>query len=32
MAAYEHLQIYKKIMDLAVFVESMVMRFSRYQR
>jgi hypothetical protein len=32
MAAYEHLPIYKKMIDFAVFVESMVMRFSRYHR
>lgn len=32
MAAYEHLPIYKKMMHLAVLVESMVMRFSRYHR
>jgi hypothetical protein len=32
MAAYEHLLIFKKMMDLAVLVEGMAMRFSRYHR
>lgn len=30
MAAYEHLPIFKRLMDLAVFVEKVVSRFSRY--
>jgi hypothetical protein len=32
MAAYEHLPIFKKLMDLTVFVEQMVSRLSRYYR
>ena len=32
MAAYDHLPIFKRMMDLTVYVENMVMRFSRYHR
>jgi hypothetical protein len=32
MAAYEHLPIFKKLMDLTVFVEQTVSRFSRYYK
>jgi hypothetical protein len=32
MAAYDHLPIFKKMMNLTVYVENMVMRFSRYHR
>ena len=32
MAAYDHLPIFKKMMELAVFVENMVIRFSRYHK
>jgi hypothetical protein len=32
MVAYEHLPIFQKRMDLTVFVEQMVSRFSRYHR
>ncbi|MBI5675185.1 MAG: four helix bundle protein [Nitrospirae bacterium] len=32
MARYEHLPIYKKAMDLAVYIENMVKGFSRYHK
>jgi hypothetical protein len=32
MAAYEHLPIFKRLMDLTVFVEQVVSRFSRYYK
>lgn len=32
MAAYEHLPIFKAILDVTVFVEQMVMNFSRYHK
>jgi hypothetical protein len=32
MAQYEHLPIYKKAMDLAVYVEQIVRVFSRYHK
>ena len=32
MAAYEHLPIFKKMMDLSVFMEQTVSHFSRYHR
>lgn len=32
MARYEHLPIYKKAMDLAVYVENAVRGFSRYHK
>ena len=32
MAHYEHLPIYKRALDLAVFLENVVMGFSRYHK
>ena len=32
MARYEHLPIYKKAMDLAVYLEKIVCNFSRYHK
>jgi len=32
MAQYEHLPIYKKAMDLAVYIENVVRGFSRYHK
>ena len=32
MAQYEHLPIYKKAMDLAVYIENVVRAFSRYHK
>ena len=32
MARYEHLPIYKKAMDLAVYLEKVVRNFSRYHK
>jgi len=32
MARYEHLPIYKKAMDLAVYLEKIVRGFSRYHK
>ncbi|MBI4686691.1 MAG: four helix bundle protein [Nitrospirae bacterium] len=32
MARYEHLPIYKKAMDLAVYIENVVKGFSRYHK
>ena len=32
MAQYEHLPIYKKAMDLAIFIENIVRRFSKYHK
>ena len=32
MAQYEHLPIYKKTMDLAVYIENLVRGFSRYNK
>ena len=32
MARYEHLPIYKKAMDLAIYVEKIVRNFSRYHK
>jgi len=32
VAQYEHLPIYKKAMDLAVYIENMVKGFSRYHK
>ena len=32
MARYEHLPIYKKAMDLAIYVEKVVRNFSRYHK
>jgi len=32
MARYEHLPIYKKAMDLAVYLEKIVRNFSRYRK
>jgi len=32
MAQYEHLPIYKKAMDLAVYIENIVKGFSRYHK
>ena len=32
MARYEHLPIYKKAMDLAVYIENVVRGFSRYHK
>lgn len=32
MAVYEHLPIFKKLMDLTVFVEQTVSHFSRYYK
>lgn len=32
MAAYEHLPIFKKMMDLSVLLEKTVMHFSRYHK
>ena len=32
MAVYEHLPIFKRLMDLNVFVEQMVSHFSRYYK
>ena len=32
MAVYEHLPIFKRLMDLTVFVEQMVSHFSRYYK
>ena len=32
MALYEHLPIYKKAMDLAIYMEKIVRNFSRYHK
>jgi len=32
MARYEHLPIYKKAMDLAIYFEKIVRNFSRYHK
>ena len=32
MARYEHLPIYKKAMDLTVYLEKIVRNFSRYHK
>lgn len=32
MAQYEHLPIYRKAMDLTVYIENMVKGFSRYHK
>ena len=32
MAQYEHLPVYKKAMDLAVYIENVVKGFSRYHK
>lgn len=32
MARYEHLPIYKKALDLTIYFEEIVRRFSRYQK
>ncbi len=32
MAQYEHLPIYKKAMDIAVYLENLVRGFSRYRK